>query len=396
MSAVEPSAGPRPRLLFVDDEPKILQALESVLRRQRARWEMRFAEGGEAALAMIAAEHFDVVVCDMRMPKVSGAVVLGEVKLRHPEATRIVLSGHSEVESVLRTVPVAHQFLSKPCEPELLVRVIERALELRRLVEAPRLRALIGGVDALPSTPTSYVKLLELLARPQVGAKEIAQIIEGEPGMTAKVLQLVNSSFFALSREVVDVGEGVALLGTETIRALVLIAGAFAFAESLEPSFVEAQRRHALAVGALARRIVLDPSHRERAFAAGLLHDLGRLLLWVRRPGELERTEEAARAAGVSLAETERQVLGVTHADVGAVLLRTWGLPFDVVEATALHHGPLPEDASPSLVAVYVANHLVAPAQQRALEPLDLEGLRRLGLERHLPAWQALATEAAS
>lgn len=392
MIAPMPEGGEKPRLLFVDDEPKILQALASVLRRQRGRWEMTFAEGGEAALAAIHDGAFDIVVCDMRMPKVNGAVVLGEAKRCRPEATRIVLSGHSEPEAALRAVPVAHQFLSKPCEPEVLVQVLERALELRRLVREPRLRALIGSIDALPSTPASYAKLLELLAQPQAGARELGEVIAAEPGMSAKVLQLANSSFFSLPREVVDVGESVALLGTETIRALVLVAGAFGFAESLEVEFVEAQRRHALAVGALARKLVIDPAYRERAFVGGLLHDLGRLLMWVRSPKELARTEEAARAAGVPLAEAERQLLGVTHADVGAVLLRTWGLPLDVVDAAALHHGPLPPGASPSLVAVYVANHFATPPDAR--EPLDLEGLARLGLERHLPAWQALAAEA--
>src|SRR6185437_12426399 len=113
------------RILFVDDEPKILEGLQRMLRPQRNEWEMAFAPGGEAALAMLAAENFDVIVSDMRMPGVDGAALLETVRANYPGMLRVILSGYTELEASYRAVPVAHQFLLKPCDPDALRIAIE-------------------------------------------------------------------------------------------------------------------------------------------------------------------------------------------------------------------------------------------------------------------------------
>jgi len=96
------------RVLFVDDEPRILEGLRRMLRSQRNEWEMAFAPGGGAALAIMEAAPFDVVVSDMRMPEMDGATLLTQVRNLYPQVVRIVLSGHAELSAALRVVPVAH------------------------------------------------------------------------------------------------------------------------------------------------------------------------------------------------------------------------------------------------------------------------------------------------
>jgi len=121
------SATPMTRILFVDDEPRVLDGLRRSLRAQRQRWDMHFAIGGEAALAALEQAPFDVIVSDMRMPDVDGLMLLTAARERWPRMTRLVLSGYTDMEAVLRSTSVAHQILAKPCDPAELVAVIDRA-----------------------------------------------------------------------------------------------------------------------------------------------------------------------------------------------------------------------------------------------------------------------------
>ena len=141
------------RILFVDDEAHVLDGLRDLLRRQRHEWEMVFALGGDAALRELDAQPFDVVVSDMRMPDIDGATLLARVQERHPETVRIFLSGQTEPKAALRAVPVAHQFLAKPCDREQLRQAIDRACLSQALVADPAVRRAAGAAEMLPSAP---------------------------------------------------------------------------------------------------------------------------------------------------------------------------------------------------------------------------------------------------
>jgi len=120
----------KPCILFVDDEEKILHGLQRTLRNMQNRWEMKFVSGGEAALAMLTELPCDVVVTDMQMPGMNGAELLDRIQKEYPEIMRIVLSGNYDQSSTFRLVRKEHQYLSKPCDRELLVNTIEAALKL--------------------------------------------------------------------------------------------------------------------------------------------------------------------------------------------------------------------------------------------------------------------------
>jgi YesN/AraC family two-component response regulator len=116
------------RVLFVDDEPSLLSALRRMLFTQRDRWSMAFASGGQEALELMAREPFDLIVTDMRMPGMNGVALLREVQRLYPATERIVLSGYAEAEATSDALGVARQFLTKPCDPETLIRAIEHAV----------------------------------------------------------------------------------------------------------------------------------------------------------------------------------------------------------------------------------------------------------------------------
>ncbi|HOT51753.1 MAG TPA: response regulator, partial [Candidatus Hydrogenedentes bacterium] len=123
-------------ILFVDDEPNVLDGLRRMLFPMQREWEMAFARSGAQALEQLEARHFDVVVTDMRMPGMDGSRLLAEVKKRHPDTLRFVLSGQSDSETLYRSVGEAHQFLSKPCKPALLKECVDRAFALRELLSS--------------------------------------------------------------------------------------------------------------------------------------------------------------------------------------------------------------------------------------------------------------------
>lgn len=326
-------------ILFVDDQSTILCGLERMLRPMRAEWRMTFVSNPSVALGVLAEDRVDVVVSDMRMPDLDGAAFLGQVRDKWPETVRIVLSGYADEGAALRSVPVAHRFLAKPCDPDVLLATVRDACELQDRLSRPDLRQLMGSLGSLPSSPESFTAISEALTQPDVHLRKVASIIARDPGCAAKLLQLVNSAFFGLAREVTRVDEAVAYLGLSRVRDVVLIAEVASMFHSSAPGLeriAEEINDHSMAVAAIAKQLV-RPACSHDAFIAGVLHDIGRLALAVTVPdqyGDLERR----RRAGEDIVPLELQQFGATHADVGAYLLRLWGLPFSLVEAVARHH----------------------------------------------------------
>ena len=180
---------------FVDDEPGILDGLRRLLRSYRNEWEMSFASSGQEALAIVAEQSIDAVVTDMRMPGMDGSQLLNELARCHPEIVRFVLSGYSDDEMIIKSVGTAHQYLSKPCDSDLLKAALSRALSLRKLLHEERLLALVSGVSSLPSLPEVYLEILETLRSDGASLRKVGETISRDPAITAKVLQLVNSAF---------------------------------------------------------------------------------------------------------------------------------------------------------------------------------------------------------
>lgn len=302
------------RILFVDDEPRVLEALERMVMELVDDWEIERAIGGEAALAVLASAPFDVIVSDMRMPGMDGAALLREVHVRHPHLTRIVLSGQTEQQSAMRALQVAHQFLSKPCRADVLVSVIQRAEALRALVPSGRLRALAAGVASLPWVSANVATLSTLMRDPSASVVAVSEVIARDPGLAAKLLQFANSSFFSGGQASVDVRTAVGKVGLDTIRSA-LGCGLFApFVPSADDERVGTLQRDAEEAAAIAATMVPDARRRE-AHTAALLCDVGQLFLDGGEPG-----------------------VGETHAAVGAYLLGLWGLPESIVDAVAAHH----------------------------------------------------------
>ena len=165
------------RILFVDDEPKVLDGLRRMLYPYRHEWDMLFVGSAREALDSLAQSRFDVLITDMRMPEMSGLELLAQVRDRYPEIVRMVLSGQSDREITLSSVTLAHQYLSKPCDAATLRATVDRALNLRVILDDPSLKQVISRIHALPSIPAVYTELVNTLQSPNASPKEIGQII---------------------------------------------------------------------------------------------------------------------------------------------------------------------------------------------------------------------------
>lgn len=382
-------------ILFVDDETKILDGLQRMLRGQRKEWRMTFVDSGAKALEAMAAERFDTLVTDMRMPGMDGAELLTRAKEAHPEVVRIVLSGHSELEAAMRAVPVAHQFLSKPCESEQIQEVVTRACNLRTLIAKPELQSVVGNIESLPSLPRIYNQLVAALSDPEAGIEEVAQIVEQDLAITAKILQLVNSSFFGISREITHIGQATAYLGINTVRDLVLSTEVFSSFEGRKMArgfSMEHEHWHSTACARIAKKLVDDKAISDLSFLAAMLHDLGKMILSSNLPEEYGALLERHKTLGGSLEDMETQLLGTTHAEVGGYLLGLWGMPYPIVEAVANHHQPARVEHSSFdvLGIVYVANALVEETSSTPAFAIDEAYLESMGVLDELPAWREL------
>ena len=387
------------RILFVDDDPMILQGLQRVLRPMRDDWDTAFVDGGEKALEAMAKQAFDVVVTDMRMPVMNGAQLLKEIQHRFPMTIRLILSGHADADMVSQCLGVAHQYLSKPCNPEELKAVVREACQVGESPISDKVKILLGSIDNLPSAPHMFLELEQALADPNSTTDRLGDIIQVDMGMTAKVLKIVNSAFFGLRRTIVTPHEAVAFLGIETVKLLVLVNSIFERAEPLKTRHLDLQDlwRHSLVCANGAKAITLaeggSRQEADQVFAGGILEDVGILVLASHFPEAYDRAAEVLLAEQVPLTAVEQEAFGVTHAEVGGYLLGLWGLPAQVLRTVSLHHSPhllLAPGFSPE-VAVYAADILAGELGGNALfrsGRFDMSALGRLELADRLGAWR--------
>ncbi len=298
------------KILFVDDETNLLAGLQRMLRRMRNEWQMAFAPGAHEALEILKSDSFDVIVTDMRMPGMDGCQLLNEVKERYPEIVRIILSGHSDKEAILKSIGPVHQYLSKPCDAEVLKATITRACAMRHLLENDSLIKIISRIESLPSLPTLYTEVIEAVNSPDGSLARVGEIISKDVGMSAKILQLVNSSFFGLPTHVSTPARGVDLLGLETVKALVLGVKIFSqFSRSDSPGYSIANLwNHSIATSyialKIAKRLKLKQSDIDDSFLTGLLHDIGKLILLDRLPAKAcDEIMEVQASSGCPLFE---------------------------------------------------------------------------------------------
>jgi HD-like signal output (HDOD) protein/FixJ family two-component response regulator len=396
-------------ILFVDDEPGMLKAFERLLHPERHRWEMIFAGSTAAALDMLGERAVDILVTEVRLSGQKageGGKLLERVKRDHPGVTRIVFTAPGDRDTAVRLAGIAHQFLAKPFDVLGLRETLARACTVRELLERPALREAVGAVSSLPVLPALYLELQAVLRDPRADLKRIAGVVERDIGMSAKLLQLVNSAFFGVRNSngtpIASVEQAVMLLGVSTVQHLALASTIFSAYDVRDDFFgfsLTLLQQHALLTARIAARLVSSKQERDEAFVSALLHDAGKLVLANRFPEAYRRIAGQAVREGLPLTLLENAEFGTSHPEVGAYLFGIWGLPTVVVEAVAFHHDPSAAgrsrfDVSGAVhIADVLAHEMMTPANEGTGLRTVLDGayLDTTGLVGKLPAWRAMA-----
>ncbi len=389
------------RILFVEPDRALLDVYVRLLAGEAERWEVFTAACATDALERMARTELDVVVTDLDLPGMGGAAWMEQVRIRCANASRIIVSEISNQVEVARCLNATHQFLPKPFEVGALKYALSRVGELETYLQSPKLKALVSQFGPLPSLPSLYVQIVQELASEDPSIEHIAGIIGQDPSMTARILQIVNSAAIGLARRIGNPFEAVQYLGFGTVRSLVLAAeifSSFAGRPGLKGFPINELWSHAAGCAMLARTIMrLEHSaitDVEDAAIAGMLHDMGKLILADSLPDRFQQARALASERGLPLFAAEQEVFGATHAGVGAYLFGLWGLPAPIVEAVAFHHAPASNNlrAFSPLTAVHAANalehELSNPAEPARPVEVDAAYLASLGLEHRVKAWR--------
>jgi CheY-like chemotaxis protein len=351
-----------PRALFVDDEPHILDGLRRSLRGKREEWEMAFATDGAEALELLGRSQYDVVVSDMRMPGMDGAELLTNISKLHPEVARVVLSGHIEPEAALRVAVAGHRFLTKPSDVGSVIGVIDQLLVRTSVSHQSEARRIAGGVRSIPTLPEHTDGIIALLA-PDANLAYAVQAALHDIGLTAKLLQLSNSTFFGSRPRNSSVESIVNAMGVPTVQAVAGAGHALWSSEPWNPAtelHLRTVWRHAVATACLVD-VVASPANRPHSQAAALLQDVGRLICLVAAGEKPEPTVDLAAA----------RYGGVPFRDVGVELLHLWGLPPPIVTAVAQRDTPQRPDSSGLGVTAAVRTAHLLIQQTESQDPSD-------------------------
>jgi HD-like signal output (HDOD) protein/ActR/RegA family two-component response regulator len=394
---------PLKQILLAGPDDAALAMSAKAGRQNGLGWVVSTVYSGNEALTLLDQASFDLVIASMVLPGMSGLDLLRATMVRHPHTVRVLLLDRPETELMLGSVGIAHQYLVKPCAADDLLQTVCRLLALDQFFTSDPLRRVVARIQQLPSPPTIYFRLMQELARSDATTGKVGEIISQDASLTAKLLQLANSAFFALPRPVMSVPEAVQIIGFNLVKSLSLSLGLFASLNSEAIGEYSSDRLylHSLATGLLAQRILSDEGAEsaivDAAFTAGVLHDTGKLVLASALPELYHHALQLASDELIPQWQAEANVFGVSHAEIGAYLLGLWGLPPSIVEAVAWHHQPRRREppAFGALAAVHIADYLQSrhlPASRRPLVvQIDEPYIQSLHLIDRIGQWEEAA-----
>ena len=386
------------RLILTDNEHHVAAEHRRALRSVRPEWDVVLATNAVEAVAAMQAAPADVFISELGKSPAEGVALFETVKERWPATVRMALSEFAEKSVAPGLARCVHRFLHKPCDTFMLAMLIERSSTLRAVVDDPAVLAAIGDLESIPRPPVTVQALEKVLADPDAGVIAVAAVINRDAALTARLFRVVNSSFFGVGRQVTRVDAAVNFMGVSLVRAIALADGATrSFTVSPEVLDLDEWNTHAVRVATSAREIALDICPQDRsladeAFLAGLLHDVGQVVMAGVAPAEWKAIESAAAHDHLPLNDVERRAGRVSHALVGAYLLSLWGLPSSVVEAVAFHHTPerLAGTMFDAAVAVHIADALAARVPGRTAPAMHLPSVTGAGItDEQLQSWRA-------
>lgn len=266
--------------------------------------------------------------------------------------------------------------------------------------ESNSLKALVGKINDLPTLPTMMATITKLMQDPRTSAEQLGRAVGTDPALVSKVLKLVNSAFYGFPGRIKTITQAIVILGFSTIRNVVLTTSVLKIfgPKSGNKEFDIAYFwEHSLLTGAIAKSIALekDAPFTEETFIAGLLHDMGRMVLSQKLTAEFEKVAEHRAKHGGSWLQAERAALGLTHGEIGGWLARRWNLPVPFIDVMQYHHTPLDIPAGDAENQKDTGNLIPIVHLADALAKHVKDGLPDLSAKEHAAAkvWDEMGLE---
>jgi len=226
-----------------------------------------------------------------------------------------------------------------------------------------RIDTILAQIAEIQPLPATVLRLISVINDPTSTVNEIVEVVKYDQAITGQILRICNSAYFGLAREIQSLNEAIRYLGTIRVLQLVMAVHTSALLSRRQPGYELAPGvlwRHSVAVAlasaAFAERLSIQ-KQASVAFTAGLLHDVGKVVLSEHVAADFRRIVDRVTHDRITFLEAENDVLGMTHCEVGARVAVSWQLPDQITRSIALHHGPSRSDANdPVLDAVYLAN----------------------------------------
>lgn len=327
-------------ILFVDDEKYVLDGLKRMLLNKKENWDLHFVMSGQEAIEFAERNKVDVIVSDMRMPFMSGSELLDYFYKKFPHTIRIILSGHSDHELIMKTVKTSHQFLAKPFDASELVNIINNSIKSRDYLNSQELQTLINGIDKLPTPPKIYLEIENEINQEEISLNKIEKIISQDISLTAKILQVANSSYFCSAVKTSNIKMAINILGLNVIKSLIIFLHLQEHSkqttdENLYFKQILNHSRYTADIGKiLCEELKCSQFVFREIYSTIILHDIGKLILFKQK----EYLELINNLQRLPNHEEELALFGFSHAHVGAYLLRLWNLPPMTFEAISKHH----------------------------------------------------------
>lgn len=261
---------------------------------------------------------------------------------------------------------------------------------------------IVARISALPRLPMTTLRLMEVLSNPDSSLRDVVEIIRFDPTVTAELLKLCNSASMGLSRKIDSVADAARLLGTNRVFQLVMAAHTRTMLGGSQHGYgmpAGALWKHSVGVALAAERLAnsVTGSRANEVFTAGLLHDIGKILLNSAVADDYARIASQVQSARMSFCEAERSILGFTHAEIGARVGERWALPETIIRAIRYHHEPeFVEPHDPIVDMVHVADVVclqigVGGGDDAMYYRIDNGSLERLGIR--LPMLETVGAE---
>jgi putative nucleotidyltransferase with HDIG domain len=289
-----------------------------------------------------------------------------------PDIPRVVVCGPAWERVFREWKGVPPTLLPEGSSHEVAEEKLARAITLNQWLMQPAIGAVLPRLESIPTLPASHQRVVEALQDPNYSGDTVAQLMAQDIALTTNLFKSVNSAAFGLGRPIHSVQDAITYLGVQRLQALVVSAWAFRFIDDKMCRGFDPQKEweHAMTVAAgaqeLARELGAPAGLRESAFTAGLLHDVGKLLLAANAPDGYAIILEDAREHGRPLWQVEKEDMGFSHAEIGACMLGIWGTGLPIVEAVAWHHEPALAGGG-KLSALTLVH--VADCRARGIEP---------------------------